>query len=66
MMQADLQTKNMDVNEKHTEDVVTTISNIDNLDERRLRAQGHKAELARSFSWLGALGLAYRRVLTSD
>ncbi|KAH7483045.1 hypothetical protein FOMA001_g7432 [Fusarium oxysporum f. sp. matthiolae] len=29
-------------------------------DDRRLRAQGHKAELERSFSWLGALALAYR------
>ncbi|KAF5570812.1 HNM1-choline permease [Fusarium phyllophilum] len=28
-------------------------------DDRRLRAQGHKAELERSFSWLGALSLAY-------
>ncbi|EMT72455.1 amino acid/polyamine transporter I [Fusarium oxysporum II5] len=28
-------------------------------DDRRLRAQGHKAELERSFSWLGALALAY-------
>ncbi|KAM6524485.1 hypothetical protein FALCPG4_010097 [Fusarium falciforme] len=29
------------------------------LDERRLRAQGHKSELERSFSWLGAISLAY-------
>ncbi|KAH7121531.1 amino acid/polyamine transporter I [Dactylonectria macrodidyma] len=29
------------------------------LDEQRLRAQGHKSELERSFSWLGALSLAY-------
>ncbi|KAH6892612.1 amino acid/polyamine transporter I, partial [Thelonectria olida] len=29
------------------------------LDEQRLRAQGHKAELERSFSWLGAISLAY-------
>jgi choline transport protein len=32
------------------------------LDEQRLRAQGHKAELERSFSWLGAISLAYRFV----
>lgn len=35
---------------------------IINADDRRLRAQGHKAELERSFSWLGALSLAYRFV----
>ncbi|KAF5671099.1 HNM1-choline permease [Fusarium circinatum] len=28
-------------------------------DDKRLRAQGHKAELERSLSWLGALSLAY-------
>lgn len=27
-----------------------------------LRAQGHEAELERSFSWLGATGLAFRYV----
>ncbi|KAF9885319.1 hypothetical protein FE257_013036 [Aspergillus nanangensis] len=29
------------------------------LDERRLRAQGHEAQLERSFTWLGASALAY-------
>ncbi|KAJ6094544.1 hypothetical protein N7467_002057 [Penicillium canescens] len=32
--------------------------NID-LDEAVLRAQGHEAQLERSFSWIGALGLAF-------
>ena len=30
------------------------------LDEAVLRAQGREAQLGRSFSWLGALGLAFR------
>lgn len=30
------------------------------LDDAVLRAQGHVAELERSFSWVGAIGLAYR------
>ncbi|GAB1193238.1 hypothetical protein APSETT444_002441 [Aspergillus pseudonomiae] len=29
------------------------------LDDAVLRAQGHVAELERSFSWVGAIGLAY-------
>ena len=33
---------------------------IIDLDERRLRAQGHEAQLDRSFTWLGASALAYR------
>ncbi|KAF9871507.1 Choline transport protein [Colletotrichum karsti] len=32
---------------------------IIDLDERHLRAQGHNSELERSFSWLGAIALAY-------
>ncbi|KAF5984885.1 HNM1-choline permease [Fusarium coicis] len=36
-----------------------SIGSIIDADDRRLRAQGHKAELERSFSWLGALFLAY-------
>lgn len=32
-------------------------------DEAVLSAQGHKAQLQRSFSWMGALGLAFRFVL---
>ncbi|KAL3447220.1 amino acid transporter [Aspergillus insuetus] len=32
---------------------------VDDLDERRLRAQGHEAQLERSFTWLGASALAY-------
>lgn len=35
----------------------------EDLDDRRLRAQGHTSQLGRSFSWLGAVGLAYRSVL---
>lgn len=30
------------------------------LDEAVLRAQGREAQLRRSFSWFGALGLAFR------
>lgn len=30
------------------------------LDDAVLQAQGHKSELERSFSWVGAIGLAYR------
>lgn len=30
------------------------------LDDAVLRAQGREAELKRSFSWVGAIGLAYR------
>lgn len=30
------------------------------LDEAILRAQGHDVQLERSFSWMGALGLAFR------
>ena len=30
------------------------------LDEAILRAQGREVELGRSFSWFGALGLAFR------
>lgn len=33
------------------------------LDEAILRAQGREAELTRSFSWVGALGLAFRSAL---
>lgn len=32
------------------------------LDEAVLRAQGREAQLGRSFSWFGALGLAFRSV----
>lgn len=32
------------------------------IDEAILRAQGHEAQLERSFSWMGALGLAFRFV----
>ena len=32
------------------------------LDDAVLRAQGHEAALERSFSWVGAIGLAYRCV----
>lgn len=32
------------------------------VDEVILRAQGHTAQLERSFSWMGALGLAFRSV----
>ena len=35
------------------------------LDDAVLRAQGHEAALERSFSWVGAIGLAYRCVVTS-
>lgn len=34
------------------------------LDEAALRAQGHEVQLERSFSWMGALGLAFRCVDT--
>jgi hypothetical protein len=36
---------------------------VDDLDKRRLRAQGHEAQLERSFTWLGASALAYRSVI---
>lgn len=39
-----------------------TIGEIYDLDEAILRAQGHEAQLGRSFSWFGALGLAFRYV----
>ena len=49
--------------------LISTVSSgvegkIIDLDERRLVAQGHKAELERSFSWLGGLALAFRSILT--
>lgn len=37
------------------------VESID-LDAAALAAQGHDAELERSFSWLGATGLAFRYV----
>jgi choline transport protein len=33
------------------------------LDDTVLRAQGHEVQLERSFSWMGALGLAFRFAL---
>jgi hypothetical protein len=36
---------------------------VDDLDGRRLRAQGHEAQLERSFTWLRASALAYRSVI---
>ncbi|KAJ4253443.1 hypothetical protein NW762_010601 [Fusarium torreyae] len=58
------------MDKKSSEDLGVTPNHLDripsvekgsiiDLDERRLRAQGHKSELERSFSWLGALSLAY-------
>ncbi|KAM0541007.1 hypothetical protein ACHAPJ_013407 [Fusarium lateritium] len=58
------------MDKKSSEDLGATPNHLDcipsvekgsiiDLDERRLRAQGHKSELERSFSWLGALSLAY-------
>ncbi|KAJ5351886.1 amino acid transporter [Penicillium brevicompactum] len=38
------------------------IGEIYDLDEAVLRAQGREAQLGRSFSWFGALGLAFRYV----
>ena len=35
---------------------------VDDLDDALLQAQGHAAELDRSFSWMGAVGLAFRYV----
>ena len=51
------------------DNLVSTLSpgvegKIIDLDERRLVAQGHKAELERSFSWLGGLALAFRSILS--
>ncbi|KAL4906340.1 hypothetical protein BDW74DRAFT_177354 [Aspergillus multicolor] len=37
----------------------TEFVEVVDLDEAVLRAQGHEAELERSFSWVGALGLAF-------
>ena len=51
------------------DDTIIPVQSVDaegliiDLDERRLRAQGHASQLDRSFSWLGAIGLAYRFVL---
>lgn len=39
------------------------LGEVIDLDEAVLRAQGHDAELNRSFSWVGALGLAFRFVV---
>lgn len=38
------------------------VGEIYDLDEAVLRAQGREAQLGRSFSWFGALGLAFRCV----
>lgn len=36
------------------------VADMYDLDNAILSAQGHEAELERSFSWLGAVGLAFR------
>ena len=37
---------------------------VENIDDTVLQAQGHVSELDRSFSWIGAIGMAYRYVMT--
>lgn len=39
---------------------VKDVSDMYDLDNAILSAQGHIAELERSFSWVGAVGLAFR------
>lgn len=45
-------------------DKATETGKLDDLDDALLQAQGHAAELDRSFSWMGAVGLAFRYVCT--
>lgn len=48
----------------HTDTLETlpgkNVDDMHDLDNAILSAQGHVAELERSFSWLGAVGLAFR------
>lgn len=50
----------LDVKDSSSPEPVKDVGEILNLDDSVLRAQGHVSELDRSFSWIGAIGLAYR------
>lgn len=43
-----------------TEDLDNGEGELYDTDNDMLRAQGHAAELERSFSWIGVVGLAFR------
>ncbi|KAH8698943.1 amino acid/polyamine transporter I [Talaromyces proteolyticus] len=65
MVEFELKQSTTSTKPKDIDDTIVPTSSIDiegkivNLDERRLRAQGHEAQLERSFTWLGASALAY-------
>lgn len=54
------------LDEKHTPNSTSSqgkdLGEAIDLDDAVLRAQGHVSELERPFSWVGAIGLAYRCV----
>ena len=44
------------------ENIADEKAHLEEIDDAILRAQGHEAALERSFTWLGATGLAVRYV----